>query len=154
MASTLSQMAAPPPRPAFVPQARRKEGQRVKGVCQPSLSLCMRKAIALLEATPAGFWSALLAGTGHMITTGCKGAWEGNLLSGTLSHQTRPGTSKQGSIVKNEGGVVVEGGRVCLGTIIYVLLIRNQHWRSFQTSSKPCAWSMGEPEPPLTHVGW
>lgn len=49
-------------------------------MCQLGLSLFMRNAITLLKATPAGF---SLAGTGHVMTTGCKGAWEGNTLSGT-----------------------------------------------------------------------
>lgn len=71
-------MAAPSPRAASGSQARRKEGQRVKGMCQLSLALSMRKAIALLEATPASF---SLAGNGHTTTPGCKGSWEGSILS-------------------------------------------------------------------------
>lgn len=42
----------------------------------------------------------------------------------------------------------VEESSVCLSTMIPVLLMRKQLWRSYKTYSRPCTWSVKEPDLP------
>lgn len=71
----------------FCPRQEEREGQRVKVMYQLSLVLFIRKAIALLGATPAGL---SLAGTSHLVTTGWTEPGQGSTLSGSLPLQLRP----------------------------------------------------------------
>lgn len=79
----------------------------------------------------------LLAGTGYKITTGCKGAWEGEHFIWDIVSQTRLGFCwwRRGESRSRVGS------SVCLRTIFPVL------WtRGFKTYSKPCTWSVKKPD--------
>lgn len=78
-----------------------------------------------------------LAGTGYKITTGCKGAWEGEHFIWDIVSQTRLGFCwwRRGESRSRVGS------SVCLRTIFPVL------WtRGFKTYSKPCTWSVKKPD--------
>lgn len=71
------------------PRREEREGQRGKGLCQLSLSLFVRKAITLLEATSAGFWPPRTDRSRPYGHHGAKAAWAGSTSSGTIPLRKR-----------------------------------------------------------------
>lgn len=96
---------------------------------QLSLALFIRKAVVLLEATPAtSHWQGLAI-------------WsplgEGSLGRGALIWDIASLSKTRAPLVRVERGQKYRRSSVCLGTMIPVVLMRKQLWRSYKTHSRP-----------------